>query len=914
MPLKCSTPKCVDWRSQMPKVYAHRGGAGYFVENTIKAFEFAVELGCDGAELDVHLTKDNQVIVHHNDKLNYKFARKSDGSWITPSEEKPIHQLTLAEIQQYTVGEPNPVTHSLEKWPNLLPEENQSIPTLTQVIDLVKQKSSSFELLIEIKTDIFENNQAWMPLVKNVLDIIQQNNFFHRVKFCSFDWNALLFIKQEAPLIPLWFTTHPLSWFKEGDVPKTDIPPRLETLQNIRQAWLSGNAPWYAGHQPTSFEDFPKVIKQLGGEAWFCYHADVTPANLIATHDQPLQLATWSVNLKDADALKKLNLVDALCVDYPKYRFVKVQEELKEHIAKADELRKSKKWAEAEKLYADCLNAYPLVVPVEVYKGITICQRMLKKYEICEKTLNDSLKIFPNHVGLMIEYAALYNNLKKWDKAQLYWEMAYYLVDGNFSELNFNRYFKCLLNTGSKKFIDVFKDALIDGKITNKLDAALYLYMLNQRILERNISEFLVLYKLFKSKNQNLGFKLRFQRKLHDLVLGKQKKYKRHHKLRIYPEDIAVICYAFNIVGDAFSINLNNSIFHLVSLALRTEMHLDTRSARDSQEIVKSSDGVAELILNDLVPKDDIEADIWFILGDVCLLNNNIEAYYLARKNATREVLKVLQSQHMVISDYYLSAMFESTVPLIENKCQEFTESAHCIRGLLANDLDLFREVNKSYIDVGFKEFVKNRTVAIVGPVNVGLENGLEVDMFDIVVKLNFRGVSQTPEIHGSNCHISYYANDVINGDNTDQSILSGMKALSWIVFNGNCNLPIGFDIAYKSKNVFPINKLNPCFKGVLNAIPKAIVDLLLYEPIRIKVFNANLWLSQSNIEGYHVGFKRNEVSRFIWHDPLSNFLFMKRLHENKVFEADCVLEEILSMNEEEYISKLQEFYKKRVN
>lgn len=304
----------------MSKIYAHRGGAGYFAENTLKAFEFAIEHGCTGAELDVHMSKDGEVVVHHNDKLNHKFARKEDGNWITPEEETPFNQLTLEQVQQFTVGEPNPKTHDHKTWPNLLPEPNQIIPTLAQVIELSKEKSDTFELIIEIKTDIFDANQAWLPLVEKVLDLIQQNHFTQRVKFCSFNWNALLYIQQQAPSIPLWFTTHPLSWLQEGEVLKTDIPPRTETLQNIRQAWLSGNAPWYAGHQPQNLEDFPKVIKQLGGEAWFCYHTDAMKTNLAATHDQQLQLATWSVNLRDAVALEKLHLVDAICVDYPEYR------------------------------------------------------------------------------------------------------------------------------------------------------------------------------------------------------------------------------------------------------------------------------------------------------------------------------------------------------------------------------------------------------------------------------------------------------------------------------------------------------------------------------------------------------------------------------------------------------------------
>ena len=320
------------WRNSMPKIYAHRGGAGYFVENTLKAFEFAIELGCAGAELDVHLTQDGEIIVHHNDKLNHKFARKADGNWITPEEEALFKQLTLEKVQQYTVGEPNPKTHNHKTWPNLLPEPNQPIPTLGQVIDLAQKKSDSFELIIEIKTDIFDTNQTWLPLVDKVLDLVKQKDFTQRVKFCSFNWNTLLYIQQQAPDIPLWFTTHPISWLQEGEVPKSDIPPRQETLQNIRQAWLTGNAPWYAGHQPQNLEDFPKVIKQLGGEAWFCHHTDATPTNLIATHDQALQLATWSVNLKDADVLEKIDFVDELCVDYPKHFLIRPTESQDRHI------------------------------------------------------------------------------------------------------------------------------------------------------------------------------------------------------------------------------------------------------------------------------------------------------------------------------------------------------------------------------------------------------------------------------------------------------------------------------------------------------------------------------------------------------------------------------------------------------
>lgn len=51
-------------------VFAHRGGAGLRPENTMAAFDCSAELGVDGFELDVHLSKDGQVVVVHDPTLN----------------------------------------------------------------------------------------------------------------------------------------------------------------------------------------------------------------------------------------------------------------------------------------------------------------------------------------------------------------------------------------------------------------------------------------------------------------------------------------------------------------------------------------------------------------------------------------------------------------------------------------------------------------------------------------------------------------------------------------------------------------------------------------------------------------------------------------------------------------------------
>ena len=54
----------------MTQIWAHRGASGYCPENTIKAFEKAIEMNSDGIELDVQLTKDGQIVVCHDELID----------------------------------------------------------------------------------------------------------------------------------------------------------------------------------------------------------------------------------------------------------------------------------------------------------------------------------------------------------------------------------------------------------------------------------------------------------------------------------------------------------------------------------------------------------------------------------------------------------------------------------------------------------------------------------------------------------------------------------------------------------------------------------------------------------------------------------------------------------------------------
>ena len=60
-------------------VYAHRGASGTAPENTLEAFDLAVRQGADGVELDVHLSRDGEMVVTHDEQVN----RVSEGhGWV----------------------------------------------------------------------------------------------------------------------------------------------------------------------------------------------------------------------------------------------------------------------------------------------------------------------------------------------------------------------------------------------------------------------------------------------------------------------------------------------------------------------------------------------------------------------------------------------------------------------------------------------------------------------------------------------------------------------------------------------------------------------------------------------------------------------------------------------------------------
>ena len=143
----------------------HRGAKGYVAENTLASFQKAIDLGCDGIELDVHLSKDQKVIVIHDETIN----RTTTGKGF-------VNDFTSSELNQF------------------------GISTLEEILNLIDKKCF-------VNVEIKDNKAS-----KFVLEILQRyilekkwnSNLF---QISSFDWNILQLCQLENKTISLGVLT-----------------------------------------------------------------------------------------------------------------------------------------------------------------------------------------------------------------------------------------------------------------------------------------------------------------------------------------------------------------------------------------------------------------------------------------------------------------------------------------------------------------------------------------------------------------------------------------------------------------------------------------------------------------------------------------------------------------------------------
>jgi len=300
-----------------PLNIAHRGGAGLMPENSLAAFRDAVARGCDGAELDVQLSKDGEVVVYHDYRLKPEITRGPDGAYVVRPAPR-IKDLTLQELRAFDIGRCDPASEYARSHPEVKAVHGERIPTLAAVVDIARQSPRTFTLFVELKTSFVDRDLSADPiaLAEAAAKVLRALNYLDRTIFVGFDWPALLHAKKIAPYTPCWFTTLAQSWFRDGTPPPEDDPPSEPALQMLRYWAASGTSPWAGGYDAVKYgNSIQRAIKAAGGDGWFPTFTDINPRSVAETRELGLRVGAWTVD-EPADIKRMLDL-DALCTDRP---------------------------------------------------------------------------------------------------------------------------------------------------------------------------------------------------------------------------------------------------------------------------------------------------------------------------------------------------------------------------------------------------------------------------------------------------------------------------------------------------------------------------------------------------------------------------------------------------------------------
>lgn len=191
-------------QSKEIEVQGHRGSRGHMPENTLPSFALAIEAGADVLELDLLVTKDGELIIHHDFYLNKELCTHLDGSAVSSA--PLIRSLPLAMIKQYDSGR-----KTNRNFPQQRSVPGTQIPTLQELFDFIKSSplpnAKKVRLNLEIKRD--SHHPEWTigarEFAKKVIDVVEKNGFVDRIGYSSFDPEVLQEIRKLDPNAKIGF-------------------------------------------------------------------------------------------------------------------------------------------------------------------------------------------------------------------------------------------------------------------------------------------------------------------------------------------------------------------------------------------------------------------------------------------------------------------------------------------------------------------------------------------------------------------------------------------------------------------------------------------------------------------------------------------------------------------------------------
>ncbi len=202
----------------MTLIFAHRGFSALYPENTMLAFMKAEKTGVDGIELDVQLTKDQEVVVIHDEKVN----RTTDGTGY-------VKELTFSEMKRLNAGSKRILLKKV------------SVPSLREVLEWLT--TNHLICNIELKNNVF----VYEGMEEKVIQLIREFGLSDRIILSSFNHYSLVQCCELAPEIetaPLLSQKIYQPWVYAASIGAGGIHPKYATLSDdiLEQSIANGIA------------------------------------------------------------------------------------------------------------------------------------------------------------------------------------------------------------------------------------------------------------------------------------------------------------------------------------------------------------------------------------------------------------------------------------------------------------------------------------------------------------------------------------------------------------------------------------------------------------------------------------------------------------------------------------------------
>lgn len=297
---------------------AHRGGLGLRPESTLSSFGNGMRIGVSTLELDVQITEDEVAVVTHDRRISGEKCQDTEpafqGDPEYPYVGKYIKTLTLEQVKTLDCGTrrpKDPANDPYIKTMEMVP--GSKMPTLEEVFDLVKRYEAD-DVMLNVETKVEsgapEETAPREQFVQITAREVREAGFLDRVTIQSFDWGALMRMREVEPGLPIVALTN----------------------KDFLQCGKPGASPWLGGIDADDYDcNLVRAADSFGADAISPVHGTpqngkitdpdyepyVTREMVDEAHGVGMKVIPWTIN--DRPTIEKLmdDGVDGIITDYP---------------------------------------------------------------------------------------------------------------------------------------------------------------------------------------------------------------------------------------------------------------------------------------------------------------------------------------------------------------------------------------------------------------------------------------------------------------------------------------------------------------------------------------------------------------------------------------------------------------------